>query len=104
MQYAKFTVGQIIRHLKYDYRGVVIDADPVFMGSDEWYEEVATSRPPKDRPWYRVLVDGSDSETYVAERHLEPDPDDTPVQHPELHEYLSEIPDDGVYIPRHALN
>ena len=104
MQHAKFAVGQVIRHLKFDYRGVVIDVDPIFMGSDEWYEEVAKSRPPKDQPWYRVLVDGSDAETYVAERHLAPDMDETPIRHPELDEYLSDIQDDGLYAPRHALN
>ncbi len=104
MQLAKFAVGQVIRHMKFDYRGVVIDVDPIFMGSEEWYEEVATSRPPKDRPWYRVLVDNSDAETYVAERHLIPDMDEAPIQHPDLDDYLSDISDEGVYAPRHALN
>ena len=33
--------------------------DGEFAGSDEWYEEVARSRPPKDQPWYHVLVDGA---------------------------------------------
>ena len=53
---AKFHIGQVIRHRLFDYRGVVLDVDPVFLGSDAWYEQVARSRPPKDKPWYRVLV------------------------------------------------
>ena len=40
--------------------------------------------PPKDEPWYHVLVDGSTQMTYVAERNLEADPDPGPIQHPLL--------------------
>ena len=66
----KFAVGEIVKHLKFGYRGVVFQADAEFELSDEWYEAVALSRPPKDAPWYHVLVDGGDHTTYVAERHL----------------------------------
>jgi heat shock protein HspQ len=52
------------------------------MLSDEWYETVARSRPPKDQPWYRVLVHNSANETYVAERNLELDASEEPVRHP----------------------
>ncbi len=64
----KFFVGQIVYHSRFDYRGVVVDVDGSFQGSEAWYEQVARSRPPKDQPWYRVLVDGGEHETYVAER------------------------------------
>lgn len=101
---AKFAVGQLVRHLKFDYRGVVIDVDPTYQGSDEWYEEMAKSRPPKDRPWYHVLVDDADSTTYVAERHLAPDTDDAPVRHPMLDLYLADQRADGSYEPRVTLN
>ena len=53
----------IVHHKKFDYRGVIIDVDPVFMGTEEWYEEVARSRPPKDKPWYQVLVHNSIQQT-----------------------------------------
>lgn len=78
----KFAIGQLIRHKRFDYRGVVVDVDPVFMGSEEWYQEVAKSRPPRNKPWYRVLVHDAPDETYVAERNLEADNDDTPINHP----------------------
>ena len=42
---AKFEVGQIVHHLNFGYRGVVFDVDPNFQGTDEWYEQVARSRP-----------------------------------------------------------
>ena len=63
----RYHPGQIVRHRRYGYRGVVVDVDATFCGSDEWYEQVARSRPPKDAPWYHVLVDGAQHMTYVAE-------------------------------------
>jgi len=50
-----------------------VGVDLEFNSSDEWYEMMAKSRPPKDKPWYHVRVhDGR--RTYVAERNLELDP------------------------------
>ena len=68
---AKFQVGQIIHHRLFDYIGVVFDVDPTFNGTEEWYEQVARSRPPKDEPWYHVLVNEAAHTTYVAEQNLE---------------------------------
>jgi heat shock protein HspQ len=67
-----------------------------FLGSDEWYDEVARSRPPKDEPWYHVLVHDADNETYVAERNLEQDQTYEPVNHPLLNEFFSGF-EQGVY-------
>jgi len=78
----KFSIGQLVHHRKFDYRGVIVDIDPGFMGSEEWYEQIARSRPPKDKPWYRVLVHDASHETYVAERHLEEDAEEEPINHP----------------------
>ena len=88
---AKFSVGELVHHLLFNYRGVVIDVDMIFSGTEDWYERMAPSRPPKDQPWYRVLVDGANHETYVAERNLEPDREGTPVQHPDLEQYFTEF-------------
>lgn len=99
---ARFFVGQIVHHVRFDYRGVVFDVDPSFQGSAEWYEKVARSRPPKDRPWYHVLVDGAQHTTYVAERHLEPDAEGAPVRHPLL-EALCGAYSDGRYLPGGAV-
>ena len=98
MSEAKFSVGQIIRHNKFDYRGVVFDVDAVFSLSDEWYEQVARSRPPKDRPWYHVLVDRSHVQTYVAERHLEPDDSGEPIEHPLVDTFFARL-EGGAYVP-----
>lgn len=83
-----FYIGQLVHHRRFDYRGVVVQVDPVYGGSEEWYEEMATSRPPKDAPWYTVLVDGSRHVTYVAERHLEQDRVGEQIDHPALGDYF----------------
>ncbi len=79
---AHFSIGDLVQHKLFDYRGVIVDVDPHLMLCDEWYEAVARSRPPKDQPWYHVLVHDATPETYVAERNLEPDKSGAPVRHP----------------------
>jgi heat shock protein HspQ len=83
-----FAVGQIVEHLKFGYRGVVFLVDAEFSLSEEWYDTVARSRPPKDKPWYHVLVDGAAHTTYVAERHLAASVDLGQINHPQLGEYF----------------
>ncbi len=100
---ARFDVGQLIHHKLFDYRGVVVDVDPTFQGSDEWYQQVARSRPPKDEPWYRVLVHDAKHETYVAERNLEPDKLEGPVNHP-LVDAVFDGFRDGRYLTRRPIN
>lgn len=78
----RFSIGDVVEHRLFGYRGVVIGVDPGFQGTDEWYDTVARSRPPKDRPWYHVLPHGTTHQTYVADRHPEPDASGKPVDHP----------------------
>lgn len=91
--HARFSVGQLVHHLKFNYRGVIVDVDPQFQGSEEWYAQVALSRPPKDKPWYHVLVDGGAHMTYVAERHLESDDSCEPIVHPRVDAYFDSFED-----------
>ena len=100
---AKFAIGQTIHHRLFDYRGVIYDADPVFLGTQEWYEHVARSRPPKDEPWYHVLVHGSDSETYVAQQNLEADPSGEPILHPLTSHFFSKF-QEGAYVPKRQVS
>ena len=85
---ARFYIGQVVSHSRFGYRGVVFDVDPQFMLSDEWYRRVALSRPPKDQPWYHVLVDAQEHTTYVAERHLQP-AEPRPIRHRLLATYFA---------------
>lgn len=93
---AKFTIGQLVSHKLFGYRGAVYDVDPVFLGSDDWYEQVARSRPPKDKPWYKVLVHDATHETYVAEQNLEPDSSAEAIRHPGVAVIFGAFKD-GVY-------
>ncbi|MCB1662759.1 MAG: heat shock protein HspQ [Pseudomonadales bacterium] len=88
---AKFFVGQLVEHELFDYQGVIIDVDPYFMLTDEWYQLMAKSRPPKDHPWYRVLVHNSNHETYVAEQNLRIYPAPEPINHPDIDTYFSQF-------------
>ncbi len=100
---ARFYVGQPVHHRLFDYRGLVADLDATFQGSDDWYEAMARSRPPKDRPWYHVLVHDAEHTTYVAERNLEPDLTGEPIRHPDLNLYFDERRD-GLYPRRKPSN
>jgi len=92
----KFSIGDLVHHRRFDYRGVIVDIDPEFQGTDEWYEQMATSRPPKDAPWYHVLVDGARYSTYVAERNLEADTEGEQIEHPALGHFFARF-EDGRY-------
>lgn len=94
---ARFSIGDVVQHRLFDYRGVVYDVDPRFLLSEDWYETVARSRPPKDQPWYRVLVHNAVHETYVAERNLEPDSLGEPISHPLVEAFFGGF-SDGRYI------
>jgi len=95
----KFSIGQLVRHRLFDYRGVIADVDEDFQGTEEWYETVARTRPPKDKPWYHVLVHGATHTTYVAERNLEPDASKDPIDHPMMGHFFSKF-EKGVYVRR----
>ncbi len=100
---AEFRVGQLVHHKMFDYRGVVVDVDADFQGDDEWYDVMARSRPPKDEPWYHVLVHDAAHMTYVAQRNLEPDESTEPINHPALDHFFAEF-GDGAYVPQHVVN
>ena len=100
---ARFQVGQLVKHKLFDYRGVVFDADATFQGSEEWYETMARTRPPKDQPWYHVLVHEAAHTTYVAERNLLPDLSGAPIHHPALDHFFDELRD-GLYQRQRPMN
>jgi len=93
MTTAKHSIGDLIQHKLFGYRGVIVDIDPCFQLTDEWYDMVARSRPPKNEPWYHVLVHQSTNSTYVAEQNLESDSRAEPIVHPMLNLFFSELRD-----------
>ena len=99
----KFSIGQPIHHRMFDYRGVVVDVDENFQGSEAWYQSMARSRPPKDKPWYHVLVHDRGYSTYVAEQNLEIDASGEEIEHPRLTQYFTRF-ESGRYLSRDSSN
>lgn len=100
---AQFAVGDLVHHRLFGYRGVVVDVDPSFQSTDDWYEAVAKSCPPKNKPWYHVLVHESAHSTYVAERNLEPDESAAPIKHQMLEDFFSRF-ENGRYVSDNRTN
>lgn len=100
---AKFGIGQVVHHDRFDYRGVIVDVDGNYQGTEEWYHEVARSKPPRDRPWYHVLVHQADHTTYVAERHLSLEESPEPIEHPLLGRFFDSF-EGGRYTRDRQLN
>ena len=96
---AKFGIGQIVKHRKYAFRGIVYDVDPVFANTDEWWEAIPEEvRPRKDQPFYHLYAENDDTEyvAYVSEQNLLPDTSGDPVRHPQVDEMFTRATD-GLY-------
>ena len=104
---ARFSIGDIVRHRVFDFRGVVFDIDPVFANSEEWYEAIPEAvRPHKDQPFYHLFAENAETEyiAYVSEQNLLPDTSHEPVRHPQVREVF-EQDERGQYRPKDsALN
>ena len=100
---AKFFIGELVHHQLFDYRGVIFDVDAEFQGSEKWYAQMARSQPPRDEPWYHVLVHNGTHTTYVAERNLEEDLSEDPIRHPLIEELFDGFAN-GHYVIRRRAN
>lgn len=92
----KFETGQIIRHKRYGYRGVVVDFDIQCMASEDWYYANHT-QPNLFQPWYHVLVDETEEITYVAEANIQADNKPKEIIHPLVEYFFSDYVE-GSYI------
>ena len=84
----KFQTGDIITHIRYGYRGVIVHTDPKFKGAQIWYLSNQT-QPQKEQSWFFVLVTGSQQVTYVAEENLNHYHPRNTVVHPMLTLFFS---------------
>ena len=85
--HALFSIGEVVRHRLFDFRGVIFDIDPVFANSEEWYQAIPEDiRPPKDQPFYHLLAENQESSyiAYVSQQNLLPDTLGEPVDHPAI--------------------
>jgi heat shock protein HspQ len=85
--HAQFSIGEVVRHRLFDFRGVVFDIDPVFANSEEWYQAIPEEiRPAKDQPYYHLLAENQESSyiAYVSQQNLLPDTLGEPIDHPAI--------------------
>jgi heat shock protein HspQ len=97
----RFSVGELVRHARFGYRGVVAGWDRRCRADHGWYSSNRT-QPDRDQPWYHVLVHGGIHTTYVAEENLEAYPGGEQVVHPWTKE-LFESFGAGHYVPRQGV-
>lgn len=104
MRTAKYTIGQVVKHRLFSFRGVIFDIDPVFNNTEEWWQAIpADIRPSKDQPFYHLFAENAETEyvAYVSEQNLLPDTSGTPIRHPEVAEVF-ERDDSGSYRQRNS--
>ena len=80
-----FSIGDVVRHRIFDFRGVVFDIDPVFASSEEWYQSIPEQvRPSKDQPFYHLFAENAESSyiAYVSQQNLLADHQQGPINHP----------------------
>ena len=75
--------GQLVRHRRYGYRGVVVERDESCQADEAWYQKNQT-QPDRNQPWYHVLVSDSSTCTYAAAENLVADESGLPIAHPLL--------------------
>ena len=86
---AKFSIGEVVKHRHFDFRGVIYDVDFEFNNSEEWYQSIPKDvRPKKDQPFYHLLAESNEVtyEAYVSEQNLLIDDSNEPVKHPLIEE------------------
>lgn len=99
---ARFSIGQVVRHRLFSFRGIIFDVDPEFANTEEWYQAIPEHmRPRKDQPFYHLLAENGETEyvAYVSEQNLLEDSSGEPVHHPQLTEFF-EVTSEGLYAPK----
>ena len=87
-----FNIGDVVKHRLYKFRGVIVDIDPEFSNTEEWYQSIPEeSRPRKDQPFYHLLAENDEItyEAYVSEQNLLTDDSEEPIKHPLINEIFS---------------
>jgi len=99
---AKFSIGSVVKHKHFDFRGVIYDVDFEFSNSEEWYQSIPKDvRPRKDQPYYHLLAENDEItyEAYVSEQNLILDDSDEPVKHPLIKKIFSGKKGSGYFKP-----
>ena len=99
---AKFSIGSVVKHKHFDFRGVIYDVDFEFSNSENWYRSIPKDiRPRKDQPYYHLLAENNEItyEAYVSEQNLILDDSKEPIKHPLINEIFSGKNGSGYFKP-----
>eukprot|EP00088_Acartia_fossae_P063257 TRINITY_DN7699_c0_g1_i2.p1 TRINITY_DN7699_c0_g1~~TRINITY_DN7699_c0_g1_i2.p1 ORF type:complete len:233 (-),score=26.53 TRINITY_DN7699_c0_g1_i2:252-950(-) len=99
----KYRVGQVIKHLRFGYRGVIIGWDETARAPEAWIKEMHKNHKEwRKQPNYAILVDTRDRQvpqiTYVPQENLEVIRH-AKILHPSVEDYF-EYFDGSQYLPR----
>ncbi len=100
-----FNIGDIVKHRIYPFRGVIVDVDPEFSNTEEWYQSIpAEIRPSKNQPYYHLMAENTETfySAYVSQQNLIIDDENGPVDHPDLDQIFSGI-EKGKYLLKHMV-
>ncbi len=95
-----FNIGDIVKHKIYPFRGVIVDVDPEFSNTEDWYQSIpAEIRPSKEQPYYHLMAENNETfySAYVSQQNLINDGSNGPVDHPDLDQIFSGI-EKGKYL------
>jgi len=98
-----FRVGQVVKHKKWGYRGVIMGWDEEARAPAAWLAKMHESNPEwRHQPNYAVLVDTRDRPapqiTYVPQENIEV-VKHTKILHPSVEDYFEHF-DGSQYLPR----
>ncbi len=103
----QFAIGQMVRHRHHPFRGVIIDVDPEFSSTEEWWQSIPEEqRPERDQPFYHVLAENDSSayHAYVSEQNLLVDESGEPLHNPQVAEVFGEFLGDSYALPSRYRN
>ena len=107
IQKAKFSIGDIVKHKHFDFRGVIYDVDFEFNNSEEWYQSIPKNvRPRKDQPFYHVFAENDQVfySAYVSQQNLIIDDSQVPVEHPDVPVFFGGFDGKSYEILEHSKN
>ena len=103
---AKFSIGDVVKHKHFNFRGVIYDVDFEFDNSEEWYQSIPKDlRPRKNQPYYHLLAENNEItyEAYVSEQNLVSDDSGEPIKHPLIEEIFTGKKGSGYFKPSNWL-
>lgn len=98
-KFPAFCIGDVVRHRLYPFRGVIVDVDPEFDNTEEWYASIPEDvRPAREQPFYYLLAENSETyySAYVSQQNLLSDTENGPVNHPDIEDVFDGF-DEGRY-------